>query len=126
MFHCNGCHSDYLQTDCGEELTESVIDDLIKKNHGINCFLFMGDGNDTGRLVELANYIKLKYPNISLAIYSGYDDIRDEYVSCFKYIKTGKYVSVLGPLNSKETNQRLYVNDDGVFNEITYKFWNRK
>ena len=38
--NCPGCHSPYLRMDFGEELTETAIDELIKKNSGITCFCF--------------------------------------------------------------------------------------
>ena len=51
----------------------------------------------------------------------------------FNYIKLGPYIEELGPLNNKNTNQRLYqVREErdettgdsykGV-TDITYKFW---
>ena len=59
--NCIGCHSPELRLNNGEELTEEVIDKLIKENYGIDCFLFMGEGKDYGRLMELAQYIKENY-----------------------------------------------------------------
>ena len=62
--NCIGCHSPELRLNNGEELTEGIIDKLIKENYGIDCFLFMGEGKDRGRLLELAKYIKAKKMNI--------------------------------------------------------------
>ena len=124
-FHCNGCHSDYLREDFGEELTEVGIDMLIKKNSGINCFLFLGDGKDIDGICKLSNHIKRNYQNIKTAIYSGYDYIVQEYIEVFDYIKIGKYIEKYGPINMKSTNQRLYLVNDGKIKDITSVFWNR-
>ena len=51
--NCVGCHSPELRLNSGEELTEEIIDKLINENYGIDCFLFMGEGKDYDRLMEL-------------------------------------------------------------------------
>ena len=40
---CPGCHSPFLQTNVGEELTTDIIDELLADNFGVNCFLFFGN-----------------------------------------------------------------------------------
>lgn len=119
-FNCVGCHSDYLRGDNGNLLLEETIDNLLYENHGVNCFLFLGDGKDMATLCALAKYIKEKYTHIKTAVYSGYDEIPEEYKTWFDYIKTGKYVERFGPLTSKTTNQKLYKRVDGIFIDITY------
>ena len=120
--NCIGCHSPELRLNNGEELTEEVIDKLIKENYGIDCFLFMGEGEDYGRLMELARYIKENY-SIKVAIYSGRDKVENEYYGLFDYVKVGSYQEECGPLNKETTNQRLYeIGADGI-KDITYKFW---
>ena len=123
-FHCPKCHSPYLRDDIGTVLDKSSIDILISENKGINCFLFLGDGNDVEGICELAKHIKEK-STLSTAIYSGYDTMRDEYLGVFDYIKVGKYIEEYGPLNKKTTNQRLYKLIDGEYKDVTYMFWNR-
>jgi anaerobic ribonucleoside-triphosphate reductase activating protein len=124
-FHCVGCHSEYLHQDVGDELNENVIDTLINKNKGVNCFLFLGDGKDICILCELSKYIHEKYPEILTAVYSGWDLILPEYEECFDYIKIGKWKEECGPLNKKTTNQRLYKKIDGELVDITHKFWEK-
>lgn len=124
-FHCKGCHSDYLRQDIGKELTIDELEKLIKENKGINCILFLGDGINTLGLMVLSKFVKEKYPNISTAIYSGYDDILSEYRR-FDYVKTGKWIEELGPINKETTNQRLYRLNEGKVTDITYLFWKRK
>jgi len=125
-FSCKNCHSDYLQTDCGEELTTDAIDELLTANNGVNCFLFLGDGQDREGICKLAEHIKNTYSNISTAIYSGYDWMLDEYCEVFDYIKTGGYIEEMGDLTSPTTNQRLYKrNTEGVFEDVTFLFQKR-
>lgn len=116
---CKGCHSSFLIKDIGNELTIDEIDDLLNKNKGVNCFLFLGEGNDKESLYELNNHIKQNYPNIETAIYSGRDNVEDELFNKFDYVKVGSYKEEFGALNSKTTNQRLYHHR----NDITNMFW---
>lgn len=122
---CVGCHSPQLRKDIGNELTEDAVDKLIKDNEGINCFLFMGEGNDKESLLKIAKYIKEKYNNLSLAIYSGRDEVEDEIYNLFDYVKIGPYIAEFGPLNKETTNQRLFKIENGVRKEITSMFWKK-
>jgi anaerobic ribonucleoside-triphosphate reductase activating protein len=128
--NCVGCFETYLKRDIGEELNFEAIDELIAKNEGITCFLFMGEGNDPEMLKELAFYIKKKYPELRLGVYSGREEVEDWLYRTFDYIKIGPYKAEFGPLNEKTTNQRLYklnwfASGPPTFTDITYKFWNR-
>lgn len=105
---CIGCHSPCLRQSIGEELTFSVAESLLDDNFGVDCFLFLGEGNDRKTLLDLAKSIKVSKKDISLALYSGRKEVGDEYYGCFDYIKIGPYHPEYGPLNSKTTNQRLY------------------
>lgn len=118
--HCKGCHSPFLAKDIGEELNEEVIDKLLKSNIGVNCFLFLGEGNDKETILSLNRHIKDNYKGIETAIYSGRDSVEDTLFDEFDYVKVGSYQEVFGGLNKKTTNQRLYHHK----NDITNKFWN--
>ena len=124
---CKGCHSPYLQTNAGVDLTESILDELIQKNQGITCVLFLGGDVDKDRLKELACYIRKQYNHeILVGWYSGEDSLDlYQYIDCFDYIKVGSYRQELGGLNKKTTNQRLYrLHADRSFVEdITSCFW---
>lgn len=120
--NCIGCHSPELRLNNGEELTEAIIDKLIKENYGIDCFIFMGEGKDIGRLLELAKYIKHNY-NLKVAIYSGRNNVEFDFYEVFDYIKVGEYKEEFGPLNKETTNQRLYEITSNNVIDITYKFW---
>ena len=136
--NCPGCHSAYLKKDIGEELTEIAVDELIKKNSGISCFCFMGEGNDAETLAKLILYVKEKYPKIRVGLYSGRRIIHDDfYFDTLDYIKIGPYIESCGPLNVRTTNQRLYENQKtqsasricGIVRvgwvDITHKIWER-
>ena len=126
--HCPGCHSPYLQTDCGEELTTDVLDKLVKDNKGITCIVFMGGDADKHRLLELARH--LSATGYKLAWYSGEEDIDFyKYGWYFDYIKVGPFIKEKGPLNDPNTNQRLYKTGrlhnykQIIITDITNKFW---
>lgn len=122
---CQGCHSQYLQTDFGDELTINVIDELIHKNNGITCVVFMGGDIDKSTLKLFAHYIKSKY-KIKTGWYSGEYYINlNEYFDYFDYIKVGPYIEKLGPLNVKTTNQRMYHLYDNKYEDITNRFWEK-
>lgn len=120
--NCIGCHSPELRLNSGVELTEEEIDKLINENYGIDCFLFMGEGKDRGRLLELAKYIK-RNCNLKVAIYSGRNNVEEEYYEIFDYVKVGEYKKEFGPLNSSTTNQRLYRMTEEGKEDITHLFW---
>ena len=132
---CEGCHSPWLREDIGEELTPEVLDELIRKNRGVNCICFMGEGKDPEALKRLASAIRLRsdYP-YKVALYSGRNEVEKEYDEYFDFIKVGPYIPEKKGLNFKTTNQRLYevvreTLPDGEIitkrNDITYKFWRK-
>lgn len=120
--NCIGCHSPELRLNNGIELNEDELDRLIERNYGINCVLFMGEGKDIDRLLNLAKYLKSKY-EISVAVYSGRDEVENIFFDVFDYVKVGRYDSNYGPLNSKTTNQKLYRVINEEITDITYLFW---
>jgi|GEM_PF-3426577 len=48
-------------------------------------------------------------PKTSCAWYSGRSELPKEMIAHFDYIKIDPYIKDKGPLNSKTTNQRLYL-----------------
>ena len=129
--HCEGCHSPWLREDIGEELTPEVLDDLIRENRGVNCICFMGEGKDPEALKRLAFSIHLRsdYP-YKVALYSGREEVEDEYNAYFDFIKVGPYIPSRKALNFKTTNQRLYEivreGNETKRKDITYKFWRKE
>lgn len=131
--HCKECHSSYLAEDIGKPLQDD-LDMLIKSNSGISCVCFMGGDQDPWGVCSLVRYIKMYYPNIKTAWYSGRSELPKKLpIEEYDYIKLGPYIPELGPLTSKITNQRLYqicnmaslVENSPRYEmiDITYKFW---
>lgn len=124
--NCIGCHSPFLREDVGEELTEEAIDSMVGDNFGVNCFLFLGEGRDLGRIFALAQYVRRAH-GLAVALYSGRTEVEEEVFEVFDYVKVGPYMAEFGPLNSRTTNQRLYkVSHSPLIKEdITSRFWHR-
>ena len=131
--NCPGCHSPYLRENIGRELDFKAVDELLSKNSGISCLLLLGEGNDEKNLKELISYVKDKYPDLKVGLYSGRQIIDDSfYWAKLDYLKIGPYIAELGPLNSQTTNQRLFKRDGTIKNpnfswiDITDRFWKEK
>lgn len=122
---CEGCHSPELRKNIGIELTNNEVDNLLKKNKGVNCVLFLGEGNDKNALLEIIKYIREKHNTLKIALYSGRNKIESELEGLLDFIKIGPYIAKYGPLNKETTNQRLYKIENGEKIDITEKFWNR-
>ena len=121
--NCVGCHSPFLKEDIGEELTNEIIDKLVADNYGVNCFLFLGEGNDPDALIALADHVK--EIGLDVALYSGRRDVERAIYMTFDYVKIGPYMEHYGPLNSPTTNQRLYKIEGPVHKDITHLIWER-
>ena len=115
---CSGCHSPELRCNIGTELTNEVLDELINKNNGISCVLLLGEGNDRSRLIDIAKRVRNEH-KLAVALYSGRDNVEEDVWNAFDYVKIGRYVASLGPLNKVTTNQRLYKSGK----DITNLFW---
>ena len=117
--NCVGCHSPFLKQDVGEELTAEIIDRLVADNFGVNCFLFLGEGQDPQAILFLAAHVREL--GLDVALYSGREEVEDEVWEAFDYLKLGPYRPECGPLNKRTTNQRLYHHGK----DITERFWKR-
>lgn len=119
--NCIGCHSPFLKEDIGEELTPAVLDKLIDDNFGVNCVLLLGEGRDPEAVRFIASYLRDSHPGLERAIYSGRSEVEDELFELFDYVKVGPYIPERGPLNNRNTNQRLYHHRE----DITSMFWRK-
>lgn len=118
---CPGCHSSFLKLDLGKELTAAEADRLVEDNFGVNCFLFLGEGNDHEALMKLAAHLRDSHPKLELALYSGRQEVEEEIYEAFDFVKVGPYVEALGPLSEASTNQRMYYHRE----DITSRFWHK-
>lgn len=118
--NCIGCHSPFLREDIGEELCLDKLRALLNANFGVNCILFLGEGNDYQALTSLARSCRTAFsPQIELALFSGRTSVEDELFDLFDYIKVGPFIAERGPLNNPNTNQRIYYHRK----DITANFW---
>lgn len=110
--HCKGCHSQWLWSNKGKELTYDELTNLIESNKGITTVLFMGGDNFIKQLIECARDIKHYYPNLKVAWYSGRRNLDgskiEELKTYLDYVKIGPYIKQLGGLDNPSTNQRFY------------------
>lgn len=128
--HCPNCHSQHVwdinSIGQGKELTHEELDKCIEAQKLVSCILFFGGEWDLEYLKNIIKYIQNKY-DYKIALYSGHDfDFfsKNEILELLNYIKVGPYIESLGGLSNPKTNQRLYYNDNGIYKDITYKFWN--
>ena len=122
---CPGCHSKFLWGDIGNELTKDTLAKLIDENGGITCVCFMGGDSNPEEINELSRFVRENF-SLKTAWYSGMDEISNAIdINDFSYIKIGRYDEKFGPLNNKETNQKMYFVNEGKLEDITYKFWKK-
>ena len=123
---CEGCHSKYLWEYDGRYISDDLVE-LIEKYKGlITCVCFMGGEQNPTELIQLAHVAD--YYGLNVALYSGASsrELLYSIAQCFDYVKVGAYISNLGGLNSKTTNQKMYqqINKpSNIWKDITYKFW---
>ena len=139
--HCKGCHSAYLMEDVGEPLTEESLSTLLGKyGKAITCVCFMGGdlsaiqitvnlhfqyiAASPAEVEQLAAFLhKQTITPVKVGWYSGKSKLPEHFdVSHFQYIKLGPYIESLGGLKSETTNQRLYHIENGIIEDITYRF----
>ena len=69
----------------------------------------MGGDADPLEIMRLSQWIKMTWPAIKTAWYSGKEELPDGFqVNSLDYLKLGPYIEALGGLKSPNTNQRLY------------------
>ena len=120
-YHCDECHSPWLQEEKGEDMTfQKVFDVVGLYSTAVTCVCFMGGDADPEYVEKLSNMIRTAYPNLKTGWYSGRLEIPQGMdPKSFNFIKIGPYLKAFGGLKSETTNQRLYrVEDDGELVEI--------
>ena len=123
---CPDCHSKYLWEDVGEPLNSDSLHHLIENNKGITCVSFMGGDSSPYEIKDLAMFVRVAYPKLKIAWYSGKETIPNGImlnIQDFDFIKLGPYKKEFGPLNNKNTNQRMYRVHNNKLEDITSKFW---
>lgn len=127
---CKGCHSQHLQENIGDELTQKVIESLlVKYGDAITCVCFMGGDADPQQVQYFAGFIK-QITNMQLKTvwYSGKSKLPENFAyQNFDFLKLGPYVEELGGLDSPTTNQRFYrIENDSHLHDMTNHFAKRE
>ena len=120
---CPGCHSPWLWSDEGEDMTEEMLSRLIGTySAAITCFCFMGGDADPMEVMRLAKWIRQTWPGIKTAWYSGKAQLPDSFdMTSMDYIKLGPFIEALGGMKSPSTNQVLYrIGEDGSMTPIRF------
>ena len=118
---CPGCHSPWLWSNEGEDMTEEMLAGLVGKySAAVTCFCFMGGDADPLEVMRLAEWIRTQWPHIKTAWYSGKEKLPEGFdIRSMNYIKLGPYIEALGGLKSPDTNQALYrIEPDGHMTQI--------
>ena len=124
---CPGCHSKYLWDNVGKNLDMNELSRLVSQyENGITCVCFMGGDAEPKEVADMAWQLKNSHSNLKMAWYSGKNELpQNVSTDHFDYIKLGRYVAELGPLDSATTNQRMMKRlADGRVKDITE--WFRK
>lgn len=125
-YHCKGCHSPHLWRDIGTVLTPWELKRLIEANKGITCVSFMG--GPFNEVSVASDFVHHVFPELKTAWYTGSSAL-PIYKNSLDYIKIGRYIEELGPLNNPNTNQRLYKIDKLKYSgfkgvqDITPRLW---
>lgn len=124
---CKGCHSPYLRSDIGIELSYFELEELLRLNQGITCICFLGGDANPEQINDLAKWVKA-HSKIKTAWYSGVQKLSEKiHLDNFDYIKLGPYIEEKGPLTKKTTNQIMLEIDHScgrpIVKDITSRFW---
>lgn len=122
---CEYCFEPWLQTDLGSELTTKVIKKALTKNKYCTCICFMGGDADHTALADLITQCREIWPDMKFAMYSGIQLMDLELAQKLDYYKVGPFNIQCGPLNKKTTNQRMYKKVDDMWEDITYRFYDK-
>ena len=113
---CPFCHSPELKDDIGEEFTNEILENFFKIDKDtVECYVFLGDGQDPERMLELLKLCKEN--GFKTCLYIGRNTTNWKYLRYLDYLKLGSYINDLGGLECPTTNQIMY-----KIENITNKF----
>lgn len=116
---CPGCHSEELHNlNHANKLDEHHFIELLEKyKDEISCICFLG-GEWFEK--ELINLLKVaKKHELKTCLYTGLSKIPNEIKNHLDFLKTGRWVSKLGGLNSPTSNQRfIRLKDNTILNHL--------
>ena len=102
---CKGCHSSYSwNSEQGTALTDSYLQQRLQTYKGlISCVLFLGGEWQPQTLLPLL--MMVRSAGLNTCLYTGLDDVSSELKQQLTYLKTGRWLSERGGLDSPHTNQ---------------------
>ena len=127
---CPSCHSPHHRTATnGVIFTEKeLVSAIEKRKDKISCVCFFNGEANPEELISFLTIVK-GY-KLKTAFYSGRNSIEEldtNILPFLDYIKLGEYREADGPIDNKETNQKLFRVKDGELQEdITNLFWRNK
>ena len=62
--HCEGCFEPWLQEDCGDTLTYSVLSKIVHGAKHITCICFMGGDRYYDEMVDLIQRGRKEFPEL--------------------------------------------------------------
>lgn len=104
---CKGCHSSYLWKEENGKvlLLNTYLETLDKYKDYATCVLFMGGEWHPDELIAMLKIAKKK--NYKTCLYTGEETISTKITNELTFLKTGKWKSELGGLDSETTNQKF-------------------
>lgn len=119
-----------VNTDQGQPLLQHLPIILKEYSKYVSCFCLMGGDQDQFELKEA--FKQAHKAGLKTCLYTGLEEISQININLLKeldYIKLGRFVKSVGPLNNPNTNQKMFMKDYSPFSDteewidITYKFW---
>lgn len=123
---CQGCFEPWLRDDTGNILDYAVLESQIASHPHITCICFMGGDRYYDDIAVLVMELKREYPQLKFAMYSGRNEMNPFLSKILDYYKVGPYVESCGPLNNPNTNQHFYKKNNNQWEDITYRFQEKK
>ncbi len=120
---CPGCHSqDSWDPAAGTLLTPERLQDWLTRYQGLlTCVLFFGGEWDRDALLPLLRLAREQ--GLKTCLYSGRDRVSQTLMAELDYLKTGAWVTHLGGLDSRHSNQQLICLHSGE--SLNHHFWRR-
>lgn len=122
---CKGCHStDSWKSGLGQALSADYLRNRLRRYAGmLTCVLFMGGEWQPETLLDLLRLVRNEF-GLKTCLYTGYerDELPPALLPELTFLKTGRWMSERGGLDSRITNQRFVDLRTGeVLNRLFWK-----
>lgn len=119
QLRCENCHSPVLWKEGnGELLTKIVFQETLNRYCSLaTCVLFMGGEWHENELISFLRIARKM--NLKTCLYTGENDVSENLLNELTWIKTGRWTSSLGGLDSSTTNQQFKeVKTNKIYNHL--------